>query len=315
MRHFALLILLLLAACDGTIENDFNEEVVVESYQFTGAPFSPVFVFTTAPVGEPFDRTALSINDADVRVLLLAPSGDAVEQAFTFSRDPISAGTYRADDADHRVLPLRRYRVEIDAPGRPLVSSVTLTPGAFELRGVSTSEATWGAEEIEYTFTRPEYPTRQAVFIFTTETQRDRLSIDLATPFFRAIFNSQEDDEPNPLGPEDVRVGSSPPINEANYDLNPVDGTLLIDLPWIAVPFYGPSKVSASSLDDNLFDFLRSQAVQQGGTTLSPGEIPNVLDRVDGGVGVFGSLSRVTMDVFVRCETARNFGDACPADS
>ena len=56
----------------------------------------------------------------------------------------------------------------------------------------------------------------------------------------------------------------------------------------------------ASAVDDNLFDFIRSQSVQQGGSTLAPGEIPNVLDHIEGGTGIFGSLARVSHETFVR---------------
>ncbi len=315
MRRLILLLTLpLLAACDGSIEDDFVEEVVVESYQLVGSDLSSVFVFQTAQIGEAFDRSRLSIVDADVRVLLLGADG-SVEQTFAFEPNRSNLGEYRASGGPaHEVLPLRRYRLEVDAPGKSLISSETVTPGAFTLTNASSNEATWGADEITFTVSRPEYPTRQAVFLFTTETQRAQLSTEVATPFYRAIFESQDDDEADPFSPEDVRIGSSPLLNEEGYRAN-ADGTLRVDLPWIAVPFYGPNKVSASAVDDNLFDFLRSQAVQQGGSTLSPGEIPNVLDRVENGVGVFGSYSRVTTDVFVRCEAARNFGNACPSDS
>ncbi len=47
------------------------------------------------------------------------------------------------------------------------------------------------------------------------------------------------------------------------------------------------------SLDPALQAFVQSQAVQRGGSTLSPGEIPNVTTNVEGGLGIFGSFARV----------------------
>jgi hypothetical protein len=88
-----------------------------------------------------------------------------------------------------------------------------------------------------------------------------------------------------------LRITNSPIINEGNYDINQ-DGTLTIRLPWIAVAFFGENRLTASALDDNLYDFIRTQTVQQGGSTLSPGEIPNVIERIEGGTGVFGSFAR-----------------------
>ena len=87
-------------------------------------------------------------------------------------------------------------------------------------------------------------------------------------------------------------------FNEDNYDVNP-DGTLTIRYPWLGITFYGPNRLIANALDDNLYDFIRSQSVQQGGSTFAPGEIPNPLARVNGAHGVFGSYARVSFDLFV----------------
>ena len=42
----------------------------------------------------------------------------------------------------------------------------------------------------------------------------------------------------------------------------------------VAIIFYGPNRIFANALDDNLYDYIRSQSIQQGGSTFSPGEIP-----------------------------------------
>jgi hypothetical protein len=309
-RTLFLLAALGLAACDGQISDTFEQSVVVESYQQVGEPIAPVDLYFNASVGDTFDRTAQAVTDAAVRIVLLSEAGDA-EAVYELAHDGRAPGTYRPTSAP-RVLPLRRYRLEADIPGREPVRAETLTPSLFELKDTSTTEAIWGQPEITFSVTRPFYPTRQAVFVFTTETLRDSLTPELATPFYRAIFGDEDSD--SDFDPEDVRLGSSPLINEENYSVD-AEGAIRINLPWIAVPFYGPSRVSASTVDDNLYDFLRSQTVQQGGSTLSPGEIPNVLDRVEGGVGFFGSFSRVTTEVFVRCAPANNFGFSCPSDA
>ena len=98
---------------------------------------------------------------------------------------------------------------------------------------------------------------------------------------------------------EDRRTDASPPINESNYELD-AQGQITISVPWIIFTFYGPNRLAASALDDNLFDFTRSQAIQEGGAGLSPGEIPNIVDYVEGGTGVFGSIARIEYDVFLQ---------------
>ena len=90
-----------------------------------------------------------------------------------------------------------------------------------------------------------------------------------------------------------IRSGTSPVINEASYiDLG--DGSLLVQVPFLAFGYYGPSRVSLVSLDAALQAFVQTQAVQLGGSTLSPGEIPNVTTNVVGGLGLFGSYARVS---------------------
>ena len=50
----------------------------------------------------------------------------------------------------------------------------------------------------------------------------------------------------------------------------------------------------------NIFNYITSQVMQGGGSTLSPGEIPNVIDPIEGGTGLFGSYAKVTRTVFIR---------------
>jgi hypothetical protein len=48
-----------------------------------------------------------------------------------------------------------------------------------------------------------------------------------------------------------------------------------------------------------MYDFLRSQDVQTGGSTLSPGEIQNIRYNINGGIGIFGSMAADTNRVFI----------------
>ena len=308
MHRFLPLAFLLFAACDGAVDNSFRAEYIVESYQMVGEALATVQVLRNAPVAGVFDRDALAVRDATVEVQLLRDDG-SVEARYPYTH--AGRDRYTPADFEATVRPLRRYRLEVRVPGfAPVISAETLTPDTFTFVSASADSATYGvaAEALTFNVTRPAYPGRQAVFIFSTETLLPELTLRDAVPFVRAfldgnrngIVDAEEDDaEGNEPKLEDLRVGSSPLINEKTYGLNP-DGTLRIELPWIAVPFYGPDRVSASAVDDNLYDFLRSQAAQQGGSTLSPGEIPNVLDRVQNGAGLFASYSRVVKEVFIK---------------
>ncbi len=294
MRTYYLIHLLLvgtlLSACD---TNDFERhrpEIVVESYLIAGEELPLVRVSRSASSNITYDFTANAVTGATVTVSLLDENG-AAEDVFFFQANDQEPGIYRPIQQPV-ILDSRTYRLEVDVPGvSENVVATTFVPGAFELIGVNADTLVYqGAEQFELNVTRSFYPGRQSILVFATESLSP--SVDLLTPFYRDIIGDNEDDALS------LRVNESPIINEGNYVVND-DGTLTIKLPWLAVAFFGPNRLTANALDDNMYDFIRSQTIQQGGSTLSPGEIPNVIENVEGGTGIFGSISRSRFEVLI----------------
>jgi len=121
------------------------------------------------------------------------------------------------------------------------------------------------------------------------------------TPFYRDQYDPEEDSI------ETFRTTSSGILNEANFTRDE-RGRIITTLPWIAVAFYGPNETGVHVVDDNLFDIIRSQQAQSSdgqGTGLGPGELPNVIEHVDGGTGVFGSYVRDSREIMIERPTAR----------
>lgn len=293
---------LLLPACDTLESGTFEPEVVVESYQVADEPLGQIRLSRTAPIDATYDLTALAITDAAVAVDLLAEDG-SVESTYTYTHDPSVLGVYRADDAAALVQPLRRYRLRADIPGEEPVRGETLVPGRFVPRGVNQSCVVYqGTDQFEVTVTRSEYPGRQSYYLFTTEVIGS-IDENRLTPTYAQFFDSDEDEL------EDFRKTASPLFNEANYNPD-FEDEFVIELAWLALVFYGEQEITAQALDDNFFDFIRSANVQQGGSTLSPGQIPNVLVNLDGARGLFGSLARNTLSLYV----ARENLSECPGN-
>lgn len=284
-------ILLTLAACDTTEPDDFEQEYVVEAYLVAQEPLPQLRLTRTAPLDVQYDANALAVRRADVRVVLLAEDGTA-ETTYLFDEDEAAPGVYRAR-RNALVQPLRTYRLEIDT-GDDRIRGETTVPDTFELVSATTDTVVYqSTEQLEFTVTRSRYPGRdQSFLIFVTEALD--ASEDNLVPFASNLFDRADGD----ITIDDLRVNGSPILNEANYDANP-DGTLTIRFPWIAVLFYGRNHVSANVLDDNLYDFIRSVTVQQGGSTFSPGEIPDAITHLDGALGVFGAYARITYDMVV----------------
>ena len=286
---FALSITAIIASCDVYPQDEYEEYYVVESYLVANRELPQVRLSVTVPANEFYNFEDAAINDAIVEVRLLETGPEsAVEESFTFSNsDP---GIYQPDQ-DHAVLPERTYQLYISFPGSDdIITAHTIIPGSFEiLSGVAESVVYQSSEQLEITLSESSYPGRQNIFVFNAISFEPDAE-DL-TPLYSDLFRDSDDPE------EDLMLlsnNSSGIINEANFDVNP-DGTVTIKYPWIGIAFYGLNNIVANTLDDNVYDFVRSQQVQLGGSTLSPGEIQNVIYHVEGGIGVFGSLASDTV--------------------
>ncbi|MEM1128209.1 MAG: DUF4249 family protein [Bacteroidota bacterium] len=287
---------LLLTACDTIEDNAVPTEVVVESYQVALEPLQPVRLSRLADIDDAFRFADSAINNAEVQIDLLAPDG-SVETTYTYQRTSASSlpGHYSYPTVGRRtpprVLPLRQYRLTARIPDTgEVVTSTTLVPDTFRVVTTNLDTVRYQREPaFEVQVTQSTFPGRQNIFIFTTTARNP--ARDNLTAFYAEFLDDEAD-------VRELETTSSPPLFEGNYTVN-ADGTINIRLPWLAVAFYGTLDASINVIDDNLYDFIRSQQVQQGGSTLGPGEIPNVLDRVENGTGVFGSFARITEEVHV----------------
>jgi hypothetical protein len=191
------------------------------------------------------------------------------------------------------------YRLRATLPGGQDLSAETTIPTDLALVQAENTESTFLSEnQPSFTLTRATVRDAPVVFIFTTvslldfDTTPDEELIRQLTPFYEDGFDEDEDDI------RDFRVNASPIVNEGNYEDNG-DGTITTDYPWIALAFCGRNEVAVSVLDRAMYDYIRTVGAQQG--ALSPGEIPNIVDNIDGGTGIFGSYTRIASTIDVTC--------------
>ncbi len=279
------------AACD-TEPSFEDDEVVVEAYLVAGEAFGEVRLSRLVGINQIYDFTANAVTDANVEIRKIS---DPAEQTTSVRYGGVRnlPGVYEPLTAD-RVEPLATYEllVEIPAAGKTLRSSTTV-PGDFRVVTFTPDTVVYqGEQQIEVQTTRSFYPGRQSVFVFSTQGLDPH--IPNLTPFYRDVIEPDDDEDEDEL--EEFLINESPPLNEEAYDLLP-DGTLSITVPWLAFVFYGPNRIMMNAIDENLLDFVRSHRVQQGGSTLAPGEIPNAINHVEGGLGVFGSYARAQIEV------------------
>lgn len=285
----AIFLFLLFSACEEYSQDSYREFVVVESYAIANTPLPSVRVFTTGPADERYDPSQTVIRDANVRLIKTGENGETLNvYEYSFSED---SGVYKAL-SDDLVEARMTYELIVDFEDRDeTVRAVTTVPDDFEiLNQVPPSVIYQSTEQIEIIISETERTQNQNVFVFSTIAEDTTLSN--LTPFYRAAVDDGNAEI------EDFVINSSGLINEGNFEINP-DGTITLQFPWIGVAFYGTNRIITQSVDENLYDLVRSQEVQLGGSTLSPGEIPNLIYNTSGGIGIFGSLTSDTVSTVI----------------
>lgn len=274
-----------LSGCELYEQDTYQEYVVVEGYLVEGRALSPIRLSTTSEVTSTYAFDQVALSGAQVEVHLLDQQG-GVEETFPYEME--RPGMYVARDTVSPVLEKRTYRLEVVVPGRAeSVRAETTVPSKIQIvGGVLESVIYQSSERLEILVEVEEDPVRQSVFLFNT-IALDTLETNL-TPFYRSAYENGDT-----VTLTELSRTSSGALNEGNFTRNP-DGTITIQFPWIGVAFYGRNDLIFNLLDANIYDLLRSSTVQLGGSTLSPGEIQNVIYRVEGGIGVFGSIASDT---------------------
>ncbi len=285
--------LLTLAGCDLYPQDEYREFYVVESYLVANRTLPEIRLSRTVSLEEQYNVQEAGINNAEVEMYLLAEDG-SIEETYTYQNNPGNTNSVYRIFSQELVIPGRSYRLQVTFPNNSdTLRATTLVPGDFQTVGsVADSVVYQSPQQITVTTTQSEYPGRQSYFVFSViaaEPTENNL-----TPFYRdQVFDQDEDIE-------DFEINSSGIINEGNYDINS-DGTLTLRVPWLAVAFYEFNAIVANTIDDNLYDFIRSQEVQTGSgpSILPPGEIQNIIYNVEGGIGIFGSLASDTNIVYI----------------
>ncbi len=279
----------LLIGCDSYQQDDYEELVVIEAYAVANRPLPHIRVSKTSPINEEFNLSDAAIPNATVQVVLLGDNGDD-EEIFPYN---FSEGFGRfyipaIESSGHIVLPMRTYRLDVSFNDRDeIIRAYTTIPDQVEIIGDVAGDIVYQSDEqLEILIAEGRRTQNQSIYVFSAISQDP--VIENLTPFFRASV-----DDGN-IELADLITNASGLINEGNFQRNE-DGTVTLRFPWIGVAFLGPNLVVTSSVDTNLDAIVRSQQLQLGGSTLPPGEIPNLIYNIEGGIGVFGSLSSDTV--------------------
>lgn len=313
-RLFAFLLPALLTAglvgCD-TAAPAPDTQVVVEAYLEGGASMPSIRLTRTVGTNETYVASETALRGAAVEVRRLTDAGTAAETVDFVEQEP---GLYRPTSSA-RVRPRATYELSVTTQEGTDLTATTTVPDTVSIVEAQNTTATYRdtTRQPSFTITPPaSNREQQAVLVITSTSLADfgRPESQLArglTPFYADIYDADEDS----IGT--YRTTSSGVRNEANFTRD-ADGRITTDLPWISVAFYGPNEIGVHVIDDNLFDLIRSQQAQSPGGPgggLGPGEIPNVIEAVEGGTGVFASYVKATRTVSIRCPRSLT-AEECP---
>lgn len=286
MNNYVTLILIsfIFVSCDLYKQDAYIEQFVVDAYLVADEKLPEVRLTTTGPIDQIFDINSRAVNDATVVIREFDENG-VLQWTEVYQNRAI--GYYEPTSVGRLILPRRMYDLEITTNSGEIIRASTVVPDTFSVVSMSATALPYqGPEQFELLLTPSYYPGRQSYYIFSTLTL-DPENAEF-TPFYAGVADNRED----------VYTVSSGLLNESNTNSGE-SGYIELTLPWIGVAFYGPNRIITSAVDDNIYDFVRSTAVQLGGSTQSPGEIENVISNIDGAIGIFGSYSRISVEVEV----------------
>ncbi len=302
-----------LVGCDTTAPTP-ETQVVVEAYLQGGAAMDSIRLTRSAATDAVYRPNDAAVRNATVEVRELTTDGTTAK---TIPFDEVRPGVYAPTPLPRpRVKPRATYELSVTTPDGTDLSATTTVPDTISIVDATNTTAVHGdtTRQPSFTITPPESDReQQAVLVITATSLADfgRPESQLRqglTPFYADIYDADEDS----IGT--YRTTSSGVRNEANFTRD-ANGRITTDLPWISVAFYGPNEIGVHVIDDNLFNLIRSQQAQSpggGGGGLGPGEIPNVIEDVEGGTGIFASYVKATRDVLIQCPPSLA-PDECPA--
>ena len=270
------------AGCELYEQDEYRELVQVESYLVEGRQLPVVRVSRTLPIDVEYTFENAALSGAIITISLLDENGEA-EEIFPYLAGAAS-GIYIPLDQTHIVEARRSYRIDVSFNNRDeQLTAVTTVPDQIQvINDVRESVVYQSEEQLEIVLAPTVQTQDQNVFVFDALARNP--AFESLTPFYLSVVTDGDAEI------EDFFSNSSGLINEGNFDIM-ADGTISLNFPWIGAAFYGETTVVTNSVDRNVAELLRSQEVQLGGSTLSPGEIPNLRYNIEGGIGVFGSIS------------------------
>ncbi|MCI0451286.1 MAG: DUF4249 domain-containing protein [Candidatus Latescibacteria bacterium] len=269
---------------------------VVDAVLVVGQPFSDIYLSQTIAPDELFTREGAGLNGASVTV-----EGDAN----IISYQSMGVRGWYTTSAPFTVQPSTTYRFTATLADGRVVRASTTTPAQLSVREwvlldesgtILLQTLSTFAEHGDTVYYRDEnqlvYPENILAAILDDQStagyQIGLVNLETDSPLLIDADFLEEDDLDN-----FKRTNSSPPLN--------YEATLRV--PWLAIYYAGRYNLRVVALDRNWYDIARTDPAVGGGGFGFGGEAGDTSKRpifhVDGGIGVFGSVSSDSVGFYV----------------
>jgi hypothetical protein len=268
---FFLLVVILFAGCDGAINSQYQEQVVVEGFIYPGNGIDSVILHYTTPFTDSYIDSVYAITGADVRVsdgtkeYILIPSAIKGRYYLPASSITIEGGktyTLTVKAKDHIVtgnttvpMPIKYINLDSSLPINDILLLDTANPATFSF--------TLTAGPVDA-------PTRKYMLeISALDTNFGKVSTNLF----------------------------GPPVDTSAY----VRYSFIQTAPKIILysrlfGWYGPNLLTFLALDSNWVDYKRQVGYGQNAQI----HYQSSLNHINGGVGVWASAAKDTVTVFIK---------------
>ncbi len=278
--------------------------LVVDAVLIVNQPWVEVNIRLSRTVAPNDPRFVAPVRNAAVVV-----RGDG--ETYVFQESPAVPGVYRLanttnGDPNPVVTPRTRFELAVETLGGERLGAVTNTPEQLQVTawqllaadGVTVRRTLSNYDNSSDPAAEPENQIRyQDGLLDARFISGDALAIQVG--LFALTPDSGLTIDPDFLDEEDIEdivdeAISSPPLSADNQ---------FVRLPWAAVYYYGTLDIVIFSIDRNWYDLARSSPDLAGDGGAFGGNIGDGFDtpifRVDGGIGLFGSASRVVNSITI----------------
>ncbi len=275
--------LLINTVCEDKPPTEYIPQYYIEAYLIVDQKIDMIKVFRTQPIQDSFKISNALVKDAQVKIRF---NNEELILSFRDTGNIDNRG-YFYPDTSFKVQPNTTYYLEIITSDNVKITGKTTTPERFHWVNPPMDSIFYPKDTVNFTDSKPIKikwsPVKNILYYLVVSKCLDTLEYGkyLYPPTNeknRRIFNPFDDERRRTRDYYDL----------SNWDAIPNTEYPLI---WLLFKWFGKHKIVIFAPD---FNFLLWALQQFRGNQINP-----LLSSVEGGIGVFGSASKIEKEIFL----------------